>query len=141
MKASLCAGILIGGLVLTYAWSGQSVQDAFAKVFSDRNPRLVKVRVLDTRPITSARASNVLYVVHAIRADERFEGNFEDEQFGIFVVDAKRQQVVSALDIFRTRRWNDYRVEIAKVGPSHVVITGRGATYGDQRFTRTYDLP
>jgi hypothetical protein len=102
---------------------------------------LTEIKVLESKPLSSKnRSSNNVYLVRAIRPDHRFEGKFEDEQFGVFLVDAEQKRIVKVLDMFNTPRWSDYELKIKRASPSKVTVSGRGASYGDGPTTRTYNI-
>lgn len=132
-------GVLALG-ALAHALDGQVLSDNFRKLFTERNPLLVGIQVLESKPVSPKSSSNHVYLVRAIRADNKFEGKFEDEQFGVFLVDVNKSQVIKTLDIFNTPRWNDYELKIKRVSPSKVIVSGRGATYGDHPITKTYSF-
>src|SRR5688572_16763942 len=56
--------------------------------------------------------SSYVVVAHGIRPDLKFQGSFEDELFGIFLVDSNFSSVLRTLDVWATPRWSDYSVEI-----------------------------
>ncbi|OFW28946.1 MAG: hypothetical protein A3H97_13880 [Acidobacteria bacterium RIFCSPLOWO2_02_FULL_65_29] len=74
-----------------------------------------------------------------IRSDLSFKGRFDDELFGVFIVDSTLTRIVRTLDIFPTQRWADYIVSIEKLTDSEVTIVGAGS-YGDQKLRRVYKL-
>ena len=123
------------------ASDGEKLTDNFRRQFTDRNPVLTQIKVLESKPLSSKnRSSNHVYVVHAIRPDYRFEDKFEDEQFGVFLVDASRKRIVKVLDMFNTPRWLDYELKIKLASLSKVTVSGAGATYGDGPITKSYDI-
>ena len=123
------------------ASDGENLADHFRRHFTNRNPVLTEIEVLESKPLSSkVRSGKHVYVVHAIRPDHKFEGKFEDEQFGVFLVDASQQQVVKVLDMFSTPRWSDYELKIKRASLSKVTVSGRGASYGDGPMTKTYDI-
>lgn len=123
------------------ASDGETLTDNFRRQFTNRNPVLTEIKVLEAKPLSSKdRSSNHVYVVHAIRPDYRFEGKFEDEQFGVFLVDANQKRIVKVLEMFNTPRWLDYELKIKRASLSKVTVSGRGASYGDGPITKTYDI-
>jgi len=122
------------------SFAAASIVDLFRAEFVTRNPLLVSVQVLEFKPISKKKTSNLVYIVRAIRADSEFNGKFEDEQFGVFVVNANRNRILKTLDVFNTPRWNDYELKIKSVTPFKIVVKGRGTTYGDQPLTKSYTL-
>jgi hypothetical protein len=123
------------------ASDGQTLTDKFRLEFTNRNPALTEIHIIESRPITPhKRFNNHLYLVRAIRPDHKFEGSFEDEQFGVFLVDTDRNLITKVLDMFNTPRWGDYEIRIKRTSRSRVTVNGRGATYGDGPIERTYNI-
>lgn len=58
-------------------------------------------------------------------------GGFTDEAFGVFVLSSNTQEVHLTLDIFPTERMHDFEVTLEEVSPTLLVISRKGATYGD----------
>ena len=130
-SALAISALLFGAYSVTSASGGDPLTDDFRRQFTTRNPALTEIQILESRPLSPKESSgHHVYLVHAIRPDHKFEGKFEDEQFG----------VVEVLDIFNTPRWADYEIEITRASPSKVTVRGRGATYGDQPIGKTYDI-
>ena len=123
------------------ASDGERLTDNFRRQFTDRNPVLTEIKVLESKPPRPKTVpAKHVYVVHAIRPDHRFEGKFADEQFGVFLVDANQKRIVEVLDMFSTPRWSDYELKIKRASLSKVTLSGRGASYGDGPITKTYDI-
>ena len=76
-----------------------------------------------------------------VRADQRFSGSFEDELYGILLLDSTLTRVRYVLDIVPTPRWLDYRFRIEELTGDSIIITGRGATYGDGPRRTAYAWP
>jgi hypothetical protein len=76
-----------------------------------------------------------------IRPDAKFEGSFEDELFGVFVLDNNLTKIERTIDIFPTCRWADCIVSIDRVSwpGTGVVVVGAGS-YGDGQFRKVYSL-
>ena len=76
-----------------------------------------------------------------IRPDFKFEGSFDDELFGVFILDNSMTKIERTVDIFPTCRWADCIVSIEKVSwtGSEVVVVGAGS-YGDGPFRKVYGL-
>jgi len=106
--------------------------------FQRRNPKIVTVRVLDSRPPFPGSYRR-LVVGWGIREDGAFKGDFNDELFGVFVANDSLTAIERTVDIFPTERWGDYDVRIQSSKANTVTIVGRGDTYGDSRMRRTYD--
>ena len=87
----------------------QLLQAAFAA----RNPAVTHARVLELRSTGSWDGPYVL-LGWGIRPDRRFEGRFDDELFGEFIVNEGLTRVERTLDVFPTRRWADYIVSIER---------------------------
>ncbi len=64
--------------------------------------------------------------------------DFKDEAFGVFLVNSKTQQIHLSLDIFPTERMHDFQVAFEKVSHRLVVVSGKGATYGDGAGKKEY---
>ena len=109
---------------------------ALRAVLSARNPAISRVKVLELRS-TQMAAGPYILLGWGIRADLRFEGRFDDELFGVFVVDNDLTRIERTLDVFPTQRWADYVVSIEKLTDTEVTVVGHGS-YGDQRFRRVY---
>ena len=114
--------------------------DGIRAEFQKRNPQIVTVRVLETRaPFPGAYRRLVL--AWGRREDGAFNGDFNNELFGVFVANEELTALERAVDIFPTVRWGDYEVRIQSSNENTVTIVGRGATYGDSPMKRTYLWP
>src|SRR6185503_15793438 len=102
--------------------------------FIAKNPSVTRARVLELRSPGMGAGPYVL-LGWGIRPDFKFEGRFEDELFGVFIVDNDLSRIERTLDIFPTQRWADYIVSFEKVSHSEVVVVGAGS-YGDQKLRR-----
>ncbi len=109
---------------------------ALGGAFREKNPRLRRVRVLDLRAPDFFGPRLVLG--WAIVEDLTFRGDFNDEMFGVFVVDETLTRVDRVVDTFRTPRWFDFELRFGRVTADSVEIVGRGATYGDEAIRRVY---
>ena len=134
------------GVALAQPLSSVAEADGEARILSDvrkvfiaRSPNATQVSLLDLAPVPWGVSSYVV-VAHGIRPDLKFQGSFEDELFGIFLVDSNFSSVLRTLDVWATPRWSDYSVEIVGFEGSFVLISGRGATYGDEERQRRFDL-
>ena len=107
--------------------------------FQRRNPNIAHVRIVDVRP-TLTEVPKYLVLGWGIRADRTFRGNFEDELFGLFLVDESLLNVEKVMDFIPTPRWYDTEVRITRVDADKAVLEGRGETYGGRLFRREYDL-
>jgi len=114
--------------------------------FAKRNSRATEVTLLDLAPHVEYRA-NTGYIVLArgIRPDHRFEGSFEDELFGVFLVDRNLSQVVQVLKFIASPRWYDYTFSIERINhastPRTLILVGAGSTYGDDPKRLEIALP
>ena len=132
--------IILSAVPSLWTLDGQALANNFQQIFTERNLALVGIQILESKPLSQRASDPHVYLVRAIRADNKFEGKVEDEQFGVFLVDVNKSMVIRALDIFNTPRWNDYQLTIKRVSPSKVIVTGQGATYSDQPITKTYNV-
>lgn len=105
--------------------------------FKKKNTKVEDVTLLELVPFYG-RSLRYLVLGHGIRQDEKFEGSFEEELFGLFVVDQSFTKILATVDIFPTERWNDYSVEIKRPTFESIVLVCKGATYGDVNRIRTY---
>ena len=103
-----------------------------------KNPRVTRTRIVEVRSLGKGTDAYVL-LGWGIRPDMKFEGQFEDELYGVFVLDSALTKIERILDIFPTPRWNDYLVSFEKVSNSEVVVVGAGS-YGDQKLRHVYSL-
>jgi hypothetical protein len=118
----------------------EQLTDQFQLAFTKRNPLLVDIQIMESKALSLKKNSSHVFLVHAIRSDKKFEGKFEDEQFGVFLVNADQNKILTVLDMFNTPRWNDYEIKLKRVSSSKVVIAGKGATYGDHSIAKTYGV-
>lgn len=117
-----------------------TIIDLISRKFEEQNPKLDEVRILDIKSATWEHFSDYIFLVHAVRADHKFEGDFDDEQYGLFLVDARFTTIKKVVDMFSSPRWLDYQVKISRVESLKVFIEGQGESYGDNKLSRTYDL-
>lgn len=108
--------------------------------FQKKNPKVERVSILDSAQ-DPGDASRHYVLARGIRADERFEGSFSDELFGLFVVNSSSSEILAVIDIIPTRRWNDYRMTIKKPLSDTITLLGEGSTYGDSGLVKTYSIP
>ena len=109
-----------------------AVRDSFQR----RNPRLAQVGILDLEAWDFVGPRIVLG--WAIVGDHVFRGDFNDEMFGVFVVNDSLTTVERVIDAFPTERWFDYEVRFGRLTADSVEVLGRGATYGDDPTRRAY---
>ncbi len=113
-----------------------SLLDNLRSEFQRRNPIVEYVQVIDTKP----KHSQYWVLARGIRADRKFEGSFDDERFGLFVVDNTFGKVEEVIEILPTIRWADYDMWIESYSLDKVTIRGHGATYGDLKLEKVYEL-
>ena len=101
------------------------------------NPVIEHVSILEVRaPAPEDRRRAVL--AWGVRMDRVFNGKFEDELFGVFVMNDSLTRILRTLDIMPTRRWLDYEWRVARISMDSVFLSGRGATYGDAPQKKAY---
>lgn len=105
--------------------------------FRRRNPKATRIKVVDVRP--TYFENKYLVLGHAIRPDVRFEGNFEDELFGLFVADPSLARVERTLEILPTPRWFDTEVRIVSHTADFALIEAKGETYRNVYWRRKYN--
>lgn len=106
-------------------------------IFIAWNPSIKHVAILDLQAFNYDQARYVM-VGWGISEDRIFNGDFNDELFGVFVVNPELTQIKETLDIIPTPRWLDYVLLIENITADSVVIVGRGATYDDNPIRRAY---
>ena len=107
--------------------------------FQKRNPNIALVRIVDMRP-TLTEVPKYLVLGWGIRADRTFRGNFEDELFGLFLVDESLSSVEKVMDFIPTPRWHDTEMRITRVDASAAVLEATGETYGGRLLRQKYDM-
>ena len=113
-KAVLITSLLFVSFSFGYVHSqfvAQSLSDcsilsSLKSEFQRRNSRISSVKIVDVRP-TLYGPSKYLVVGWGVRADFTFKGSFEDELFGLFIVDGSLTHVEKILDFIPTPRWLD----------------------------------
>jgi hypothetical protein len=110
--------------------------ECLGRAFRERNPKLATVRALELRAWDFLGPR--LVIGWAIVGDRTFRGDFNDEMYGVFVVNETMTRVDRVVDVFPTPRWLDYEVHFGRVTADSVEIVGRGATYSDGPMRRTY---
>jgi hypothetical protein len=138
LTASVGRRVAVVGVQAQSAGELNPLNRAMRQAFTQRNPAVTRVTVLELR-LASAQARTYVLLGRGIRPDLRFQGSLDDELFGVFLVDSGLTRIERTLEIFPTQRWNDYIVSIEKVTDSEVTIVG-GGSYGDQRLRRVYKL-
>ncbi len=133
-------------LLSLVAWSLGIAQD-----LDPLKPGLLRFhpKLTEFKLVSSCRADSThsVVVVRGAVAYNRLEGNpaqpafYRQEAFGVFVVDSAMNPLIE-LEVFQSQRWMDYDVRVDECPPGSAVVTGLGATYGDQprRVVYFYDL-
>lgn len=116
--------------------------EPFFKVF---NKDIREFRTLDRRKINSDYSIAVVWGIvpsSAVNYELDIQELLRQEAFGIFIVDNSTQKHYMTIDIFPSKRFFDYRVDIEEVTDHYLIISRQGREYGDQ-YERTkyfYDL-
>jgi hypothetical protein len=105
--------------------------------FQKRNPNIAHVKVIDVRP-TVMGTPKYLVLGWGIRADYDFKGKFEDELFGLFLVDGSLSKVEKVMDFIPTPRWYDTEMRITSLDATKAVLEAKGETYGTRLLRREY---
>jgi hypothetical protein len=111
---------------------------ALRTAFSAKNPAVTRATILELRS-TGMGAGPYVLLGWGIRPDRRFQGRFDDELFGVFIIDPDLTRIERTLVIFPTRRWDDYIVSIEKLTDTEVTVVGQGS-YGDEQLRQVYRL-
>lgn len=109
-----------------------ALRDSFRLV----NPKLAYVRLLDLRSWYFEGSRVVL--AWSIVKDQVFRGDFNDEMFGVFVVNDSLTRIERVVATIPTPRWMDFDMRLGRVTWDSVDVIGRGMTYGDGAITRHY---
>jgi hypothetical protein len=96
------------------------------------NPRIHHVAVVELRPFPFPDARKYLMIGWGISKNRNFSGDFFDELFGFFVLDASLSRITNILKIVATPRWLDYSFRFEEVTAETIIVRGKGITYGDQ---------
>ena len=104
----------------------QTLQQAF----QTKNPRLQRVNILERRSF-SVPGSGSLVLARAIRADESFSGDFNDELFCVFKTSPDDRSVEAVIHCLPTPRWNDYTLRFELIDHDSIVLMGTDG-YGGQ---------
>ncbi len=114
--------------------------------FQKHNPIVSRVQLCDIYRIDTYRDSSFaspngyIVIARAIRPDFDFKGNFEDELFGVFLLDDSLCTISRTIDIIPTPRWNDYQMNISQIWHDTLTVHGSGSTYGDEALDKRYSL-
>ncbi|MCD4707824.1 MAG: hypothetical protein K8S62_08800 [Candidatus Sabulitectum sp.] len=107
------------------------------RVFTAHNASISHVAVLNLQAFNRDQARYIM-IGWGITENRSFNGNFNDELFGIFLVNPELTCITEILDIIPTPRWLDYELLIESVTADSVVVVGRGATSHDSPIRRAY---
>ncbi len=121
------------------ASDGCSILALLKTEFQKRNANIAHIRIVDMRP-TLTEIPKYLVLGWGIRADRTFRGNFEDELFGLFLVDESLSSVEKVMDFIPTPRWYDTEMRITYVDASKAMLEAKGETYGVISLRRKYDM-
>lgn len=147
MVKVVCAALgvaLILSPTLSQAQAGEeskpsnALEQLLQVAFAAKNPKVTRAKVLELRSIGMGAGPYVL-LGWGIRPDSKFEGSFDDELFGVFILNNNLTKIERTVDIFPTCRWADCIVSIEKMSwpGAEVVVVGAGS-YGDGRFRKVY---
>ena len=128
-------GLLLQGLAT--AGECPSLLDSIRGEFQQLNANIESIEILDTKP----KHPEYWVIARGIVEDLEFRGSFEDELFGVFVVDSDFENVVTMIDAIPTPRWNDYVFWITEHDAENVTVLGHGSTYGDGPLEKRYRVP
>lgn len=103
--------------------------------FQRSNPEIQTVQILDSKP----KHTDYWVVARGIIEPMEFRGSFQDELFGVFVVDEQYLRVKWVVDVLPTPRWHDYIMWISDYDMDSATIVGHGATYKDQPLEKRYE--
>ena len=106
------------------------------EVLRKENPAIGQVAILELRAVSMD--GPYVMIGWGIRADRRFEGDFRDELFGVFLVNSTLTRLERTFEIIATPRWLDYSLRIEDITAERVTVVGRGLTYGDSVIKRIY---
>ena len=106
------------------------------EVLRKENPAIGHVAILELRAVTTE--GPYVMIGWGIRADRRFEGDFRDELFGVFLVNSTLTRIERTFEIIATPRWLDYSLRIEDITAERIIVVGRGLTYGDSVIKRIY---
>jgi hypothetical protein len=93
-----------------------------------QNPRIHHVAVVELRSFPFPDPRKYLMIGWGIRKDRNFSGDFSDELYGFFVVDASLSRIIKVLKIVDTPRWLDYSFRFEEVTGDRIIVIGQGST-------------
>jgi hypothetical protein len=132
------SAIAAGLLAMSCCHAATSCPSLLALVRSElqkTNPHIETVRIFEMR----GWYDEYFVLAHGIKKDEEFKGAWNDELFGVFLVDGSLCRTLATIDVFPTPRWNDYEIHIAKISDYSLVIKGNSIAYGGSE-TKKYAI-
>ena len=107
--------------------------------FQRRNSNIANVRIVEMRSTMNVFPyPKYLILAWGVRSDMTFRGNFEDELFGLFLIDSSLTHVERTIDFIPTPRWLDTEMRIRSVDADYVVLETKGATYDSTWLKQKY---
>jgi len=106
--------------------------------FQTRNAKLDKVRVLDLKTWDMDYLGPRIVLGWAIVRDMQFHDSFNDEMFGVFVVNGSLTRVEHVVDIFPTKSWFNEEVHFGALKADSIEVLGQDGTYGGPLTRRAY---
>jgi len=129
------SAIAVGLLAMSYGRAASSCPSLLALVRSElqrANPKIETVRIFEMR----GWYDEYFVLAHGIRKDEEFKGAWNDELFGVLLVDGSLCRTLATVDMFPTPRWNDYEIHIEKISDRSLVIKGNSIDYGGSEIKK-----
>ncbi len=120
---------------MSYGGAATSCPSLLALVRSElqkANPKIETVRIFEMRDWYD----EYFVLARGIRKDEEFEGAWNDELFGVLLIDGSLCRTLATVDIFPTPRWNDYEIHIEKISDRSLVIKGNSIAYGGSEIKK-----
>ena len=138
-KSSGLSLVACGLLLQTPAFAGEcpGLLDSIRSEFRQLNGSIETVEILDAKP----KHPEYWVIARGIVKNLEFEGSFEDELFGVFVIDSDFEKVLTVVDVIPTPRWNDYMFRISEYDADGVTVQGHGSTYSDRPLKKQYRVP
>ena len=147
MKSKIILAFAINFVYLLFSFSqvqlrGSSSQliQTIRKAFVHYNINIQHINILEIRTIKDddLYTRGFLVLASGVRADYEYNGSIQDELFSLFQFDDSLYSIVKTFEFIPTPRWRDYNMWIDRVTRDSVYISGAGASYGDQPFTKGY---
>jgi len=96
------------------------------------NPNIETVRIFEMR----GWYDEYFVLAQGIRKDKQFKGAWNDELFGVLLIDGSLCRSLASIDVFPTPRWNDYEIHIEKISDDNLVIRGGSISYGGSEIKK-----